>query len=211
MMARANGDYKTLTSKDEGNRRPDAGVVADLWKRTTEQKTKRGETPLDVSASLVVATLLAQQDLEYHWINGCKTPIEVIESQIEFIASRQAMNHMAQAAKFGLKIPKEKLTLAIAGNQQERINFIAQECQSAVDNGLERMEYQELVGYITDNYPLKDQWKQALIDSCARLYDQAVKRLNEGQYADLEEEVISIALENKAKLEEQRNRLNLVA
>lgn len=185
-------------------------TVEDLFD-SMSPKQKEKEIPLDVSVNLVVASLVASTSLESSWLNNCRTPADIIKQQVDWISDRETTNRLAQAQKFGLALEAEKLKQQIVGHQQEKINNLIIEAQSVANLTLKNVEYDDLVLYIEENYQHDDEYWMRVEDTCVRLYEQAVKRLERGEYADLEQEIISCAQNAIKARQEQKAKLALVA
>ena len=153
---------------------------------------------LDVSVSLIAASLILAHDNKEKEIDflkrGIKTPKQIIEGQMDWMANQQLQQRLMTAQKFGLDTNADRHLAQIKGMQAEQLASFVTEAQSFIPAGIKGMEARHLHHMIEELYVNKE-WKTKLADAACSLYDAAAKRLDAGQFADLPGEIIDLAKE----------------
>jgi hypothetical protein len=193
MMKKLREDQKKRDSKEESDISGYTSAEDEFEKYTPEQaKTE----PLDISASLVVASLMMAHEVNGENLDflkrGLRTPKQIVVSQMDWMADQEAKQRMMTAQKFGLTVSADKFLAQIKGKQQDQIASFVTEAQSAVNTGLRAMEYRHLTHLLEETYTRKT-WLKELQDNAISLYEAAVKRLEDGKFADLPDEIVTFA------------------
>lgn len=193
MMATLRHEAKARKAKTEDSIRGDT-YIEDQFADCAPQGPSI--VPLDVSANLIGASLLLsteQVNPDYEFLKrNIRSPKQIIISQMDWIADQEAKQRLATAQKFGLQVSVDKFLKQIKGQQQESIATFITEAQSALDPSLRSYETNDLITIIEETYNNKD-WKTMLEDSIISLYESAAKRIEDGKFADLPDELVEFA------------------
>lgn len=193
MMKKLREDQKKRNSKTEESISTHDLADDEFEKYAAEVKKT---IPLDVSGSLVVASLICANEIHGDNLDflkrSLKTPKQIIIGQMDWMADQEAKARMMTAQKFGLTVTADKFLAQIKGKQQEQIASFVTEAQSAIPSTVKTMEYRHLVHLIEESYTNKN-WLAELQDNAISLYESAVKRLEDGKFADLPDEIITFA------------------
>lgn len=195
MMTRLRNDKKARTGKTEADIHPDHSVEDEFADIAPAQ---RKVPELDISTNLVGATVILaseiqRADLEFLKRN-IRSPKQIIISQMDWIANQEAQQRLATAYKFGLQVSVDKFLAQIKASQQESTTEFITEAQSTIRKDLRAMESRHLYHLIEETYNKKD-WLNKLKDSTISLYEAAVKRIEDGKFADLPDELVDFAKE----------------
>lgn len=176
--------------KTEDSIRP----VADDFEDVTP--VSKDLVPLDVSANLVAASLLLASSINDEHLDFLKknirSPKGIIVSQMDWIANQEAQQRLMAAQKLDVKVSVDFFIEKIKGQQQEKINTYLVEAQSAIHSDIRSVDDTDLIHLIENTYVNKE-WLTKLEDSSISLYEGAVKRIEEGKFADLPDELIDFA------------------
>ena len=172
--------------------------AGDEWQDEFEKYAPQGEqlVPLDKSVNLIAASLMLAHEINGEgydfYKSNLRTPKQVIVNQMDWMADKQAMSNLAIAQKMGVEVSVDKFKSVIKAKQAEKLRGYVVEAQSARNKEFDTMEARHLIHYIEENYN-NPKWITELEDSAIRLYEAAVKRLNDGKFADLPGEVVEFA------------------
>ena len=199
MMKKLREDEKSRMSKTEDDIRHDTSAVDEFESYAAEvRKTK----PLDQSVNLVLASLIlanqvAGENLDF-LKSGIRTPKTIIKSQMDWMADKEAKQRLMTAQKFGLTVSVDKFLATIKAKQVDKFTAYVTEAQSNYRKDIKSMEARHLIHLIEETYS-DPKWKHNLEQSCVSLYESAAKRIEEGKFADLPDEVIEVAKEVLAR------------
>jgi len=199
MMARLRQDAAKRKELTEDGARGDTSVADEFAQYTPEVKQA---APLDVSATLVVASLILANEIQGENLDflkrNIKTPRQVIEGQFDWMANKEAQARLAIAARMKVEVSVDKFLTQIKGHQSGNVADFVTEAQSAVLVNIKQMETRHLIHLIEENYHNKD-WLTKLEDSAISLFEGAQKRIMDGKFADLPDELIDFAQAALAK------------
>ena len=158
--------------------------------------------PLDVSvnqvlASLILAYNIKGENLDFYKSN-LRTPKMIVVSQMDWQADKQAQANLMVAQKMGITVAVDKFLNVIKGKQADKTASFVTEVQSAARADIKTLDDRHLIHLIEDAYK-EPKWLEQLEDAAIRLYELAVKRLTDGKFADLPDEVVEFAKAALAK------------
>ena len=199
MMKKLREDEKSRMSKTEDDIRHDTSAVDEFESYAAEvRKTK----PLDQSVNLVLASLILANQVDGENLDflksGIRTPKTIIKSQMDWMADKEAKQRLMTAQKFGLTVSVDKFLATIKAKQVDKFTAYVTEAQSNYRKDIKSMEARHLIHLIEETYS-DPKWKHNLEQSCVSLYESAAKRIEEGKFADLPDEVIEVAKEVLAR------------
>ena len=139
MMKKLREDQKKRNSKTEESITTHDLADDEFEKYAAEAKKT---IPLDVSGSLVVASLICANEIHGDNLDflkrGLKTPKQIVIGQMDWMADQEAKARMITAQKFGIQVTADKFLAQIKGKQQEQIASFVSEAQSAVSNSIKQ-------------------------------------------------------------------------
>ena len=195
MMQKLREDEKARAHRTEDAARNDTSVADEFAEYCPEVKKAPA---LDLSANLVVSSLLLASEIQGDNLEFLKrnirTPRQIIEGQMDWMANQEAQARLVTATKFGLTVAVDKFLEQIKGQQHNKTVSYITEAQSAIKAGIKQMDTRHLQHLIEESYDYKE-WKAKLEDSAISLYEGAVKRIEAGKFADLPDEVVTFAQE----------------
>lgn len=199
MMRKLKEEEASRSSKTEDSIRKDTTVVDEFDSYCPEVKKAPA---LDISANLVVASLLLASEIQGDNLDflkrNIKTPKQVIEGQFDWMANQEAQARLVTATKFGLTVSADKFLAQIKGQHAGKIDSYTVEAHSAIKSHIKTMDTRHLIHLVEESYN-NPQWLTKLEDSAISLYEGAVKRLEAGKFADLPDELVTFAQEALAK------------
>lgn len=213
MMRRLRLDEKQRSQKTEESISPHSQAADEFARYAPEQYIPQ---PLDISSSLVVASLILSRDIgqeggQLDFIkSGIRTPKQVIEAQMDWMADNETKQRQMQAQKFGRDVSADKFKAEIKAKQHEQLVSFITEAQGSVIDTIKQADSEALVDYIETAYFVPT-WEKELQDSAIGLYESAIKRIDAGKWADLPDEVIDYAVQALDQRKEQHARLKAVA
>jgi hypothetical protein len=199
MMKKLREDEKSRMVKSEDAIRHDTSAVDEFESYAAEvRKTK----PLDQSVNLVLASLILANAVDGENLDflksGIRTPKTIIKSQMDWMADKEAKQRLMTAQKFGLTVSVDKFLATIKAKQADKFTAYVTEAQSNYRKDIKGMEARHLIHLIEETYS-DPKWKHNLEQSCVSLYESAAKRIEDGKFADLPDEVIEVAKEVLAR------------
>jgi hypothetical protein len=200
MMKKLREDEKARMFKTEDAIRANDTEAADAFESMCPQTQKT--KPLDQSVNLVLASLILANEVQGDNLDflksGIRTPKMIIRSQMDWMADKEAKQRLMTAQKFGLQVSVDKFLASIKAKQSDKFNAYVTEAQSAHYSDILRCTHDDLVNIVEEQYN-DPKWKHNLEQSCVSLYESAAKRIEEGKFADLPDEVIEVAKEVLAR------------
>jgi hypothetical protein len=200
MMKKLREDEKSrMVKSEDALRSADTSLVDEFESYAAEvRKTK----PLDQSVNLVLASLILANQVDGENLDflksGIRTPKTIIKSQMDWMADKEAKQRLMTAQKFGLTVSVDKFLATIKAKQADKFTAYVTEAQSNYRKDIKGMESRHLIHLIEETYS-DPKWKHNLEQSCVSLYESAAKRIEEGKFADLPDEVIEVAKEVLAR------------
>lgn len=151
---------------------------------------------LDVNVNLILASAILAKEIEGEGLDffksNLRTPKAIIVQQMDWMADKQAQANLAIAQKMKVEVAVDKFLQVIKAKQANKLASYVTEAQSAADRYILTADTDTLIDLIEDTYE-NPHWKAELEDQAVSLYESAVKRLNEGKYADLPHEIVQLA------------------
>ena len=199
MMKKLREDEKARTIQTEDAIRNDTSVQDEFDSYAAESRKTR---PLDQSVNLVLASLILANAVDGENLDflksGIRTPKTIIKSQMDWMADKEAKQRLITAQKFGLTVSVDKFLATIKAKQADKFTAYVTEAQSNYRKDIKSMEARHLIHLIEETYS-DPKWKHNLEQSCVSLYESAAKRIEDGKFADLPDEVIEVAKEVLAR------------